>query len=59
MPDALRVFELTPVPLAELHDWLKREGVQVQGHSVAWGDRWDIVEVRDGTVCEVAKREVR
>ena len=58
VPDALTVFELTPVPLAELHDWLEREGVRAWPQSVRW-ERWDVVEVRDGAVCEVAEWGIR
>ena len=47
MPDPVRVFELYPVPLDELHGWLAERGLVAVEHSVDWGDRWDIVEVRD------------
>ena len=60
MPDPVRVFELYPVPLDELHGWLEARGLVVCEHSVNWGERI-VVEVRDdqtndtGTVCQVTR----
>ena len=47
MPDPVRVFDLVRVPLDELHGWLEARGLVVCEYSVEWGDRWDLVEVRD------------
>jgi len=44
MPDPLRAFDLVPVPLSELHDWLEARGLVVCEHSVKWGERI-VVEV--------------
>jgi len=44
--DPVRVFELYPVPLDELHGWLAARGLVVCEHSVWWGERI-VVEVRD------------
>ena len=45
MAETLRVFELYPVPLSELHGWLEARGLVVCEHSVNWGERI-VVEVR-------------
>ena len=47
VPDPLRAFDLVRVPLDELHRWLEERGLVAVEHSVDWGDRWDLVEVRD------------
>ena len=35
--DPVRIFDLVPVPLSELHDWLEARGLVVCEHSVNWG----------------------
>ena len=45
MAETLRVFELYPVPLSELHDWLEARGLVVCEHSVWWGDKLDVAVV--------------
>ena len=42
----VRVFDLVPVPLSELHGWLAARGLVACEHSVKWGERI-VVEVRD------------